>query len=276
MIIDTHQHFWKYDPVEYNWINDYMSVIRTDFLPENLKKEIDNAGIHGVISVQARQSVEETDCLLKLAGENDFIKGVTGWLPIADNNIESLIDYYSSDSYLKAVRHVLQEESDDYMLREDFNRGVSLLKKYNLIYEILIFGRQLKQAIKFVDHHPGQIFVLDHIAKPKIIKNNLSPWKENIKELAQRQNVYCKISGMVTEASYTKWTEDQLIPYLEVVLDAFGPDRLMFGSDWPVCLVACKYKKWLSIVKKFISRLSNVEQEKIMGINAVKIYKLEI
>ena len=168
MIIDTHHHFWKYNPVEYDWINEDMKIIRRDFLPENLKKEIENSGIYGVISVQARQCLEETDWLLKLAAENDFIKGVTGWFPLKSHKIESLLESRSSDPFLKAVRHVLQGEPDDYMLDKEFNRGISLLKKYDLIYEILIFERQLKAALKFVELHPGQIFVLDHIAFLKL------------------------------------------------------------------------------------------------------------
>ncbi|OFY66645.1 MAG: amidohydrolase [Bacteroidetes bacterium RBG_13_43_22] len=275
MIIDSHQHFWIYNPVEYNWIDNDMKRIRADFLPPYLKKVITTAGVNGVISVQARQTIEHTDWILKHASENDFIKGVVGWLPLIDKKVEDHLEKYKYNQWLKGLRHVLQGESDmEYMLHDDFNRGISLLNKYNLVYEILIFERHLPVTIKFVDTHPNQVFILNHIAKP-IIKNNvIEPWKKNIYELAKRDNVFCKISGMVTEADYTNWTVEQLYPYFEIILEAFDPGRLMFGSDWPVCLVACEYQEWFDIVKYFISRLNDSEQKAILGINAQRIYHL--
>ncbi|MBW8332659.1 MAG: amidohydrolase family protein [Prolixibacteraceae bacterium] len=275
MIIDSHHHYWQYNPVEYDWIDDSMKVIRTDFLPEKLEPTIRDAGIDGVISVHARQSVEETDWLISLAHQNKFIKGVVGWLPLVQDEIETYLEKYSGENILKGLRHVVQGEADpEFILRNDFNRGISLLKKYSLVYDILIVERQLPNTIKFVDQHPDQVFVLDHIAKPLILKNELSPWKENIQELAKRKNVSCKISGMVTEADFTNWTPEQLLPYFDVILNAFGPDRLLFGSDWPVCLVATSYKNWADLVRKTISTFSETEQAKIMGENAVRIYKL--
>ena len=275
MIIDSHHHYWQYNPVEYDWINDSMKVIRTDFLPEKLEQTIAEAGIDGVISVHARQLVEETDWLIGLAHQNKFMKGVVGWLPLIQNNIETYLEKYSGEKILKGIRHVVQGETDpEFILRNDFNRGISLLKKYSLVYDILIFERQLPNTIRFVDQHPDQIFVLDHIAKPLIGRNELSPWKVNIQELAKRENVSCKISGMVTEADFNCWTPEQLLPYFDVVLEAFGPDRLLFGSDWPVCLVATSYKNWADLVRETISTFSETEQAKIMGGNAVKIYRL--
>jgi len=274
MIIDAHHHFWKYDPVVYDWITEDMGCIRKDFLPADLFKEINSAGVDGVISVQARQSITETEWLLDLAGKYDFIRGVTGWLPLADERVEVLIEKYASNRYLKALRHVLQAEDDEFMLRGSFNHGISLLAGYGLIYEILVYERQLKTVIRFVDKHPDQVFVLDHIAKPRIRENILSPWKENIFMLAERPNIYCKLSGLVTEASFDSWTEEQLRPYMDTVLEAFGPNRLMFGSDWPVCLVACAYDKWLGLVKGFISNLSDDEQKNILSANAIRVYKL--
>ncbi|HCY41457.1 MAG TPA: amidohydrolase [Prolixibacteraceae bacterium] len=275
MIIDSHHHYWKYNPVEYGWIDDSMKVIRTDFLPEKLEQTIREAGIDGVISVHARQLVEETDWLIEMAHQNKFMKGVVGWLPLIQNDIETYLEKYSNEKILKGLRHVVQGEPDpEFILRNDFNRGISLLKKYSLVYDILIFERQLPNTIRFVDQHPDQLFVLDHIAKPLIGRNELSPWKDNIQELAKRENVSCKISGMVTEADFTSWTPKQLLPYFEVVLEAFGPDRLLFGSDWPVCLVATSYKNWADLVRKTISSFSETEQAKIMGENAVRIYKL--
>jgi len=275
MIIDSHHHFWKYDPIEYDWIDDSMKVIRKDFLPESLELTIREAGVDGVISVQARQSVEETSWLLEMARQNKFIKGVVGWLPLINDDIEVELEKYSGNKLLKGLRHVIQGEPDPkFMLRRDFNSGVSLLKKYSMAYDILIVERQLPNMIRFVDQHPDQVFVLDHIAKPLIAKHELSLWKENIQELARRENVSCKISGMVTEADFNSWTPQQLQPYFDVVLEAFGADRLLFGSDWPVCLVATSYKNWMDLVQKSISELSKIEQAQIMGENAIRLYQL--
>lgn len=275
MIIDSHHHFWKYDPIEYDWIDDSMKVIRKDFLPESLELTIREAGVDGVISVQARQSVEETSWLLEMARQNKFIKGVVGWLPLINDDIEVELEKYSGNKLLKGLRHVIQGEPDPkFMLRKDFNSGVSLLKKYSMAYDILIVERQLPNMIRFVDQHPDQVFVLDHIAKPLIAKHELSLWKENIQELAKRENVSCKISGMVTEADFNSWTPQQLQPYFDVVLEAFGADRLLFGSDWPVCLVATSYKNWMDLVQKSISELSKIEQAQIMGENAIRLYQL--
>lgn len=275
MIIDTHHHLWNYNPVEFDWIDDEMAAIRKSFLPADLQATLVNTGVEGVVTVQARQSLEETDWLLKLASENDFMKGVVGWLPLADENIQQILDGYKSNPWLKGVRHVVQGEPDpEFILGKDFNRGISLLKNYNLVYDILIFEQQLPNAIRFVDQHPGQQFVVDHIAKPKIKIDELEPWAKNIKELAKRENVSCKISGMVTEADYKLWTEEQLNPYFETVLEAFGPSRLLFGSDWPVCLVATNYSNWLDIVKKTISKFTKEEQDLILYKNAQRIYNI--
>jgi len=274
LVVDTHHHFWRYDPVEYDWITEDMNRIKKDFLPEQLKAVIEKAGVNTVVSVQARQLTRETEWLLDLAIKNDFIRGVVGWLPLADPSVESLLEEYSGNPYLKGLRHVLQGEEDEYMLYKEFNLGLSLLKKYNLVYDILIFEKQLPAAIQLVDYHPNQIFVLDHIAKPRIAENILSPWKENILLLAKRPNVYCKISGMVTEAGYHTWTRDLLNPYLDLVMEAFGPGRLMFGSDWPVCLVTCEYEGWMNLVRNWLSQLSVEKQAMIMGGNAVKVYGL--
>ncbi len=275
MIIDTHHHFWRYNPEEYGWIGEGMERIRRNFLPEDLKKTIGQLGVSGVISVQARQKLEETDWLLSQAMVNDFIRGIVGWVPIADFNIQEILEHYSRNTMLKGVRHVIQDEPDpEFMLRKDFNRGISSLSAFNLVYEILVFEHQLPQVIKFVDRHPHQIFVLDHIAKPRIKENMISPWKGNLTKLALRNNVYCKISGLVTEADPDQWDKQQLIPYLEAVLESFGSQRLMFGSDWPVCLLASEYKLWLDIVTAFIAFLSQEEQSLILGRNAVEVYHL--
>ncbi len=273
--IDSHHHLWKYDPVEYDWIDDSMKVIRSNFLPEHLAKEIHAVGIDGVVTVQARQTVAETEWLLGLAGNNAFMKGVVGWVPLTDPKVAGVIERFSGYPKLKAMRHVVQAESDpNYILRDDFNAGIRALLPHKLAYDILIFERQLPQAIQFVDRHPDQIFILDHIAKPRIKENVISPWRENIQEMAKRQNVYCKVSGMVTEADYHLWTEKQLDPYFDTVFEAFGPKRVMFGSDWPVSLVATSYGRWFKLVSKKIERFSGPERERILGGTAVEAYKL--
>ncbi len=275
MIIDSHQHFWNYNPEEYGWINNEMAVIRKKFLIDDLKETISDTEVTGVISVHARQCMEETDWLLQLASENEVIKGVVGWVPLASKSIHAILERYASSIFLKGVRHVVQEESDpEFLLREDFNRGISLLHQFNLVYDILILKHQLPNTIRFVDKHPNQIFVVDHIAKPLIKDNKIKEWQKDISELAKRKNVFCKLSGMVSEADFSNWTVKQLQPYFDVILETFGPNRLIFGSNWPVCLVGTTYKNWLDIVKSQILQLSNSEQDLILYKNAESIYKL--
>src|SRR5262245_27534270 len=210
MRIDAHQHFWCYSQVEYGWINDSMSTIRRNFLPADLKREIAGVGIDGVVAVQARQSLDETHWLLELAAENSFIKAVVGWVPLIDPSVKELLGDLVHAKSLKAVRHVVHDEPDDqFLLRDDFNRGIDALGDFWLTYDILIFERHLPQTIEFVDRHPYQRFVLDHLAKPRVRDNVLEPWASNIRKLAERENVYCKISGLVTEADCQNWTEEQ-------------------------------------------------------------------
>ncbi len=273
--IDSHHHLWFYSPKEYPWIDDRMRILQRNFLPEDFEFEIRKAGISGVVPVQAHQSWRETWQLLQFANENPFIKGVVGWLPLLDPDLDRKLPTLTEHPKLKAVRHVLQNEpAPEFMLSDGFNRGLSELKPYNLAYDILIFEQHLPQSIKLVDRHPQQRFVLDHIAKPKIAAGEMSPWRENLMELAQRPNVYCKLSGMVTEADWTSWTEEQLRPYFEVALEAFGPTRLMFGSDWPVSLVAATYVQWINTVGNFISTLTSSEQARIWGGTAREAYHL--
>ncbi len=273
--IDAHHHFWKYDPAEYDWIDDNMRAIRRDFLPEDLRPEIAAAGIDAVISVQARQTLAETLWLLELADGNDFIKGVVGWAPLTDGNVEETLARVAENPKLRAVRHVLQSEPDPlYVLRDDFSRGIRALSQFGLAYDILIFERHLPQTIRFVDKHPKQVLIADHLAKPRVKDREISPWRENIHELAKRQNVYCKVSGLVTEGDYFNWTPEQLQPYIETVFDAFGPRRVMFGSDWPVCLVAVPYGRWVSIVGDAIKRFSESEQERFWSGTATEAYGL--
>ena len=275
MKIDSHHHFWNYDPVEYSWMNEDMGVLKRDFGPSDLKKEINAAGIDGVVSVQASQSLGETDALLEHALAEEFVRGVVGWFPLAENNVAEIIDPYADNALLKGVRHVVQDEPDDrFILGEAFNRGVSCLEEFGLVYDILIYARQLAPSIEFVDRHPDLVFVLDHVAKPRIGDNVMEPWAALMKQMAERPNVSCKLSGMATEGNWENWTEEQLVSYMEVALDAFGPNRMMFGSDWPVALLAIDYQRWVGIVRQFISTLSEDEQAAVEGGTACRVYGL--
>jgi len=273
--IDAHHHLWKYSVEQYPWMLAGMEGIRRDFLVPELRVATHQAGITGTVVVQARQTLEETHWLLDIAGKSDLIRGVVGWAPLINHNIKAHLETFSSHPKLKGIRHVLHDEPDDfYMLRDDFNRGISALKDFGLQYDILIFERHLPQTIRFVDHHPDQLFIVDHIAKPKIRERVLAPWADRIAELAKRENVYCKLSGMVTEADWRNWTENDLRPYFEAVLAAFGPKRLMLGSDWPVILVACEYNRWVATVHSWIKELSTDEQAAICGGTAKIAYSL--
>lgn len=276
MKIDSHHHFWKYSKKEYGWMDERMARIRRDFLPADLEREIARAGIDGVVSVQARQTVEETRFLLAHAERSGFIAGVVGWVPLIDARVRDAMAEFAGRKNLKGYRHVLHDEQDDrYMLREDFNMGIAAVTEANLIYDILIFEKHLPQTIQFVDRHPRQVFVVDHIAKPRIRDGYLSPWQSLLVELARRENVYCKISGLATEADWRNWTEAELKPYLDTVVEAFGPKRLMFGSDWPVCLLAVDYARWSRIVTEYVAALTAAEQARILGGTAIEAYKLE-
>jgi L-fuconolactonase len=275
MRIDSHQHFWQYDPAAYGWIDESMAAIRRDFLPDDLKIELDRVGIDGAIAVQARQTIEETNWLLDLADEHDFLQGVVGWVPLADANVGTHLDRLASRRKLKGIRHVVQDEPNDgFILRDDFNAGIRALADYGLTYDILIYQRHLPQTIEFVDRHPNQVFILDHLAKPLVRDQILEPWRTNIRRLAERQNVFCKVSGLVTEADWKTCTESQLAVYLETVLNAFGPRRTMFGSDWPVCLVASGYEKWYQVVSRFCQTLSANERARVLGETAMEAYRL--
>lgn len=275
MTIDAHHHLWRYNDRDYNWMSDGMDKLRRDFLPEDFEQIIRESGVTGTVAVQARQTIEETEWLLSLSMRHPFILGVVGWVPLAQSGVDPILERLARHPRLKAVRHVLHDESDDfYMLRPDFNRGVAMLRSYGLAYDILIFERHLKQTIEFVDRHPTQVFVIDHIAKPRIREQILSPWHEQMTELAKRENVFCKISGMATEANWKNWNPAILRPYFDVVLSAFGPSRLMFGSDWPVLTLAGEYKQWMNAFRFLISELSTEEQNSICQKTATSVYRL--
>jgi L-fuconolactonase len=274
--IDAHHHLWRYRKEDYEWIGPGMEALARDFLPADLREEMGACGVDGSVAVQARQSVEETDWLLELARESNFIRGVVGWAPIASAEFPSVLERWRGNSLLKGLRHVIQDEVEDgFINRKDFNAGIAALAGSNLIYDILIYERHLPAAIEFVDRHPNQIFVLDHIAKPRIKEREIEPWRRNLFELAQRGNVYCKLSGMVTEANWTNWSKSDLQPYFDAALEAFGPGRLMVGSDWPVCLLACTFRRWFDTVHEFLTELSTAEKDSILGGVASQVYSLK-
>ena len=275
MKIDSHHHFWKYDPVTYSWMNEKMGVLKKDYQPEDLKTEINSSNIDGVVSVQADQSMRETDDLLKHANEHSFIKGVVGWFPLAEPELEGLLERYASNPWLKGVRHVVQDEPDDrFILGDAFNAGIRKLKPHNLVYDILIYERQLGASIEFVDRHPGQVFVLDHVAKPRIGDRVIEPWKTQMFDMAKRDNVYCKLSGMATEADWQSWTKEDLWPYIDIAMEAFGPSRMMLGSDWPVARLAVEYGDWINLCREYICPLSEAERALVEGGVATQAYDL--
>lgn len=275
MRLDAHQHFWKYSGAEYDWINDAMAVLKKDFLPQDLKPLLDAKGIAGSIAVQARQSLEETRWLLELAGQGDGIAGVVGWVDLCSEDARAQLEQFAGNKKLVGVRHVVQGEPDDrFMLRPEFRRGIGLLKEFGLKYDLLLFPKHLPVAVELVKEFPEQAFVLDHIAKPLIADGVLEPWAKELRELARCENVMCKLSGMVTEAKWKEWKAEDFAPYLDVVLEAFGPKRLMIGSDWPVCLVSAEYGRTLGIVEEYVSRLSEDERAAILGGTCAAFYGL--
>jgi L-fuconolactonase len=274
--IDAHHHLWRYKADEYPWMSEKMTALRRDFLLSDLEQTVSAAGVTGTVAVQARQTVEETEWLAELASHSDLIRGVVGWAPLAEPGVGAILEKLAQLQKVRAMRHVLHDEPDNfYILRSDFNRGVALLKQFDLVYDLLIFEHHLLQTIRFVDRHPQQRFVLDHIGKPRIRSRAISPWRENLRELARRENVYCKISGMVTEADWNAWTAEDLRVYFETVIGIFGPSRLMFGSDWPVLTLASSYSRWIRCAREAIESLSLDEQRQILSGTAIDAYQLD-
>lgn len=276
MTIDSHQHFWNFDPVRDAWITEDMRAVRRNFIPYDLYRELKDNDVDGCVAVQADQSETETAFLTDIAERNDFVKGVVGWVDLRGKFLERRLDFYrSTTTKVKGFRHIVQAEPDDrFLLQEDFCNGIALLKNYEFTYDILIYPKQLPAAIEFVAKFPEHKFVIDHIAKPDIKGKQTEPWAAHIKEIARYENVYCKVSGMVTEADWKNWQPNDLKPYLDVVFEAFGTDRIMFGSDWPVCLVASTYTRVKNVVSDYIKQFSEEEQKAVMGENAVAFYGL--
>lgn len=275
MKIDAHQHFWNYDPLKHVWMNDEMNAIKTDFLPMDLEPLLKSCGLEGCVAVQANQDESENLFLLDLAQQNDFIKGIVGWVDLRAEHVSDRLEYFNQFPKMKGFRHVIHDEPDiDFMLQPSFLRGVKKLQGYGYTYDILIFASHLPNTFEFVKQFPNQPFVIDHIAKPSIKSGEIEIWKKGIIKIASSENVYCKVSGMVTEADWKNWKKEDFTNYLDTVVEAFGVNRLMYGSDWPVCTLAANYLEQFNIVQDYFSQFTRSEQELIFGANSTKFYDL--
>jgi len=274
--LDSHQHFWKYNPAHQVWMTDQMAVLRRDYLPDELQPLLRQIQFNGTIAVQARQMVEETEWLLELSGQHDFIKGVVGWVDLRSPHLRKQLEKYSKHPRLVGVRHVVHDEPDDhFMLLPAFRRGLAQLPEFGLTYDLLLFSKHLPVAVKLVNEFPNQPFVLDHIAKPAIRDGLVSPWQEDLKRLAEFPNVFCKLSGLVTEAKWKQWRPEDFHRYLDIVIAAFGPERVMIGSDWPVCTLSGDYVSTMRVVTDYVQRFSARIQEDILGSNCARFYHIK-
>jgi len=274
MRIDAHQHFWHYDPTHHVWMTEAMAALRRDYLPDELSPLLRATGFDGTIAVQARQLLQETEWLLALAERHPWVQGVVGWVDLCSAELPAQLERLAPHPKLVGVRHVVHDEPDDrFMLRPDFRRGIGRLREFGLTYDLLLFPRHLEVAVTLVDEFPEQPFVLDHLAKPAIRDGLLSPWKQDLERLAERPNVFCKLSGMVTEARWNEWKPGDFRPYLDVVVEEFGPERLMIGSDWPVCTLAADYRSALGLVLDYVAALSADARAGILGGNCARFYR---
>jgi L-fuconolactonase len=273
MTIDSHQHFWKYDPARHEWINDEMARIKKDFLPDDLQQMLLKHGIDGCVSVQVDQTEEETTFLLDLADRHDFIKGVVGWTDIRSNLLPEKLAT-SANKKLKGFRHILQAEPTGFMTDPKFINGINQLGRSGFTYDLLIYHYQFPEALKFLSMTGECRIVIDHLAKPSIRTKEKTHWELNLAAASTFKNVYCKLSGMVTEADWSTWTKDDLFPYMDELFETFGTKRIMYGSDWPVCLLAASYQEQLAVVLNYISQLSEEEKADVMGLNAKRFYNL--
>jgi L-fuconolactonase len=276
MRIDAHQHFWRYNADEYDWIDDSMAGLRRDFLPEDLKTELQGAGFDGAVAVQTRQTLEETRWLLELAGSFPHVLGVVGWVDLRSPDVRSQLAKFAGNPKFLGVRHIVQSESNDrFLLQPEFLQGIAALEEFDLTYDILIYPKHLPVVAEFVKRFPRQRFVLDHLAKPQIKSGSLNSWDAGIRVLAENRNVFCKLSGLVTEADWENWKPSDFESYLDVALESFGSDRLMIGSDWPVCTVAGSYSQVMNLVMDYLSRYPDDVREAILGGNATTFWKLK-
>jgi L-fuconolactonase len=276
MYIDAHQHFWTYNQQDFGWIDETMVSIRRDFLPAELKPQLENNGFHGSVLVQVRQTLEETRWMLGLAENHPFILGVVGWVDLRSPRLREELESFAGKPKLVGIRHIVQSEPDDFLLQPDFLRGISLLEEFDLPYDILIYAQHLPIAAEFVRRFPRQRFVLDHLAKPPIKKGAVDDWARGMRELASFPNVFAKASGLVTEADWNTWKLQDIRPYLDVAFECFGPSRLMIGSDWPVCNVAASYTQVVTLVKDYLSKYGEEEREAVLGSNAAKFWHLKV
>ncbi len=275
MRIDAHQHFWIYNQREYDWIDETMASIRRDFLPGELKPQLEHAGFAGSVLIQVRQTLDETRWLLELAERNPFILGVVGWVDLRSARVRADLESFAGKSKLVGIRHIVQAEPDNFLLDADFLRGISVLEEFDLAYDILIYTKHLSMAAEFVRRFPRQRFVLDHLAKPPIKSGAVDLWARGIRQLASFPNVYAKVSGLVTEADWQAWKPEDVRPYLDVAFASFGAKRLMIGSDWPVCTVAASYARVMNLVKDYLSNYGVQEQEAVLGGNAANFWRLK-
>jgi L-fuconolactonase len=274
--IDSHQHFWKYDSLQHTWMNDDMTILKKDFGIADLEPLLNSCNLNGCVAVQASQSEPENDFLLQLAQQSQIIKGIVGWVDLQSATVEERLNYYTQFSTIKGFRHVIHDEVDlDFMLRPKFLNGIGLLKKFGYTYDILIFQSHLTNTLKFIQQFPEQLFVIDHIAKPSIKNNQLIDWKTQLAAVAAYPNVYCKISGMVTEANWKQWQNADFKIYIDTVVDLFGTNRIMYGSDWPVCTLSATYQQQYNIVQEYFATFSKAEQDSFFGLNATQFYNLK-
>lgn len=274
MTIDAHIHFWKYDSKKDDWITDDMRILKQDYLPETIASSLRRNGIDGCVAVQASQTELETHFLVEMSHTHDIIKGVVGWVDLQDERVAERLEYFSRYPVIKGWRHVVQSEPDGFLQREQFQRGIHALAAHEYTYDILIYHHQLPSALKFVEKFPRQHFVIDHCAKPNIAQGEMEEWKAHMKAMAQHPNVYCKVSGLFTEAKWKGWSAGDFYPYLDVVFDAFGVNRILFGSDWPVILLSGIYVQWKSLLEKYMENFEEEDKEKVFGANAIQFYKL--
>ena len=273
MIVDAHQHFWHYNPREYDWIDERMHALKRDFMPDDLVPHMEQAGVDATIAVQTRQTLEETDWLLRLAEAHPFIAGVVGWIDLRADDVEASVERLLDQPRLAGIRHIVQGEPDDrFLLDAAFGRGIAALGRAGLPYDVLIYPRHLPVAAEFVSRFPAQTFVLDHLAKPEIRKGAIDAWTRDLRRLAGAPNVWCKLSGLVTEADWGGWTPAQIHPYLDVAFDCFGAERLIAGSDWPVCTVAADYSRTMAVVRDYLGAFTSAERELVLGRNAQTVY----
>ena len=273
MKIDAHVHFWNYNPIRDSWMEG-MEILQQNYLPENLLPTLSNAGIDSIVAVQAEQSETETLFLKSLADGNPSIKGVVGWVDLLNENIEERLEYFSQYPIIKGFRHIAQGEPEGFLLQENFIRGIKALAKYNYTSDVLVYHHQLNDALKFMQQFPEQPFVIDHCAKPDIKNKNIDRWKKQMNEIALLPNVHCKLSGLLTETNWKQWKAEDFYPYLDVVFNTFGTDKILFGSDWPVMLLSGEYLEWQELLMNYMNHFSKEEKDKVFGLNAVKFYNL--